>query len=106
MDLHLIELTAHLLLSGSLDTLNDNFELLGKSQVILLTRLNLIEQHLRDFEAQVDSEGTVTDKDVEQYTARVKAHRKRLQATMKTIAKIEKRLDKVGLPETNGQVPH
>lgn len=49
-ELHQIELTAHTLLSGSFDNLNENFESLSQSQLILLTRLKVIESKLQEFQ--------------------------------------------------------
>lgn len=94
MDLHLIEVIAHSLLSGGLDNLNDNFESLNKSQLILLTRLDLIEAHLNQLSQQVDATA-VPDARVQQMLTRIKAIRKRIKLASKTLAKVEKRLDKL-----------
>lgn len=94
MDLHLIEVIAHSLLSGGLDNLNDNFESLNKSQLILLTRLDLIEAHLNQLSQQVDATA-VPEARVQQMLTRIKAIRKRIKLASKTLAKVEKRLDKL-----------
>lgn len=94
MDLHLIEVIAHSLLSGGLDNLNDNFESLNKSQLILLTRLDLIEAHLNQLSQQVDATA-VPEARVQQMLMRIKAIRKRIKLASKTLAKVEKRLDKL-----------
>lgn len=94
MDLHLIEVIAHSLLSGGLDNLNDNFESLSKSQLILLTRLDLIEAHLTQLSHQVDATA-IPDARVNLLLTRIKAIRKRIKLASKTLAKVEKRLDKL-----------
>ncbi|KAA8907736.1 hypothetical protein DIURU_000423 [Diutina rugosa] len=94
MDLHLIEVIAHSLLSGGLDNLNDNFESLNKSQLILLTRLDSIEAHLNQLSQQVDATA-VPEARVQQMLMRIKAIRKRIKLASKTLAKVEKRLDKL-----------
>lgn len=85
--LHPIELIAHSVLNSSLDNLNENFESLHNSQVVLLTRLKLIEQRL--------SKVSITNKDthIQQDLIRIKSIRKRLQVTQKTLDKIDRRVE-------------
>lgn len=92
MDLHPIEVVAHSLLGNGLDSLNDNFELLGKLQLILLTRLNMIDERLASVGDEV---GEGMGDRVGEISARVKSLRKRLQAAMKVLGKVEGRLDEI-----------
>lgn len=88
-DLHPIELIAHQILSGPLDNLNDNFESLHNSQVILLTRLKSIEQRLTNLSIQSNDKVI----DIQEELARIKVIRKRLQSSQKKLGKIDKRLE-------------
>ena len=92
-DIHPVELIAHSLLSGSLENLSENFDQLHQSQVILLTRLNLIEQKLGQF-TQTNSEITQTDT-IAKHLAAVKTLRKRLAVVIKTLDKVDKRVAKI-----------
>lgn len=95
-DLHPIELAAHAILSGPLDTLHDNFELLNQSQYVLLTRLQLIETRLTEFKkAFVDDEEYVNDKEIQLTLAKVKELKKSLQLCCKTLEKVEHRTEKM-----------
>lgn len=91
-ELHQIELTAHTLLSGSFDNLNENFESLSQSQLILLTRLKVIESKLQEFQKFAD-EGFINEKDLSDQFHKIKELRKRLDTCLKTLDKIEKRVD-------------
>lgn len=88
IDFHPIELTAHSLLSGSLDTLHENFVLLHQSQHILLTRLRLIEDRLK----QINTELAVSGKELVQVQARIRALRKKLSDVAKILVKVDKRV--------------
>lgn len=89
-DLHPIELIAHSVLSGPLDSLNENFELLHKSQVVLLTRLKLIEQKLEQFQ---QIHGTIDNKPITDTIGRIKGIKKRLQEVERRLDSIDKRVD-------------
>lgn len=93
-DLHPVELAAHSLLSGPLDSLNDNFELLSQSQVILLTRLRIIEDRLTNFKELVDA-NIIDEKQFLQQTSKVKELSKRLSHILRQLDKIDSRLDKL-----------
>lgn len=93
-DLHPVELAAHSLLSGPLDSLNDNFELLSQSQVILLTRLKIIEDRLNNFKELVDA-NIIDEKQFLQQTSKVKELSKRLSHILRQLDKIDSRLDKL-----------
>jgi predicted nucleic acid-binding Zn-ribbon protein len=92
-DIHPVELIAHSLLSGSLENLTENFDQLHQSQIILLTRLNLIEQKLAQF-TNKGSEITHTDT-IAKYLAAIKTLRKRLGVVIKTLDKVDKRVAKI-----------
>ncbi|CAK7903150.1 hypothetical protein CAAN3_06S05292 [[Candida] anglica] len=89
-DLHPIEVTAHTLLGGSLDHLNENFQHLNQSQVVLYTRLCQIEERLMAVSAVVDDEETVKIS-----LSRIKGLKKRLLTTVKTLNKVEARVIKI-----------
>ncbi|WLF81041.1 hypothetical protein PVL30_004835 [Lodderomyces elongisporus] len=93
-DLHPVELAAHSLLSGPLDSLNDNFESLSQSQVILLTRLKIIEDRLNNFKELVDA-NIIDEKQFLQQTSKVKELSKRLSHILRQLDKIDSRLDKL-----------
>lgn len=95
-DLHPIELTAHTLLSGSLDNLHENFELLNQSQYILLTRLRLIEERLSSIKTVfVDSENHVDEKEVQNTFNKLKELRKSLHSSLKTLAQVNNRVERM-----------
>lgn len=93
-DLHQIELTAHALLSASLDNLNENFELLNQSQLILLTRLKIIEERLSNFKSIIN-DNTINEKELEEQFNKIKQLRKRLDRCLKMTESIEMRVDKL-----------
>lgn len=88
IDFHPIELTAHSLLSGSLDNLHENFVLLHQSQHILLTRLRLIEERL----TLIHSELVVSGNDIIQIRARIRTLRKKLAEVALTLVKVDQRV--------------
>lgn len=88
-DIHQIELIAHSLLSSPLDNLSENFESLNQSQLILLTRLNLIEQKLK----QVEND-SVTDS-VQSHLATIKILKSRLLISLSKLDKIDERLNNI-----------
>lgn len=88
IDFHPIELTAHSLLSGSLDQLHENFVLLHQSQHILLTRLRLIEDRLK----QLNKELSLSGKDMVQVQSRTRMLRKKLAEVAKTLVKVDQRV--------------
>lgn len=88
-DLHPIEIIAHSILNGPLENLNENFNLLHKSQVILLTRLKLIEDRLQEFQKMSASLG---ERDVSQAINRVQIIRKRLESIDKKLDDIDSRV--------------
>lgn len=94
-DLHPIELTAHTLLSGSLDNLNENFEVLNQSQLILLTRLKFIEERLLSFKKVAVEESAIDDKQVANNFTKIKDLQKRLNAVAKTMEKVEERVGRI-----------
>lgn len=87
IDFHPIELTAHSLLSGSLDNLHENFVLLHQSQHVLLTRLKHIEDRLKELSNAQDA-----GIDVVQVQARVRALRKKMAGVAKTLVKVDQRV--------------
>lgn len=89
-DFHPIELAAHLLLLGPLDSLNDNFLQLHRLQHVLLTRLKLISERLDQIEKGF---GTgIAGLDMTDAQHRIKAVKAKLQATQKRLHKVEKRV--------------
>lgn len=60
-DFHPIELAAHSLLSGSLDSLNENFLQLHRSQHVLLTRLKMISDRLDKIEGGLGDKIAASD---------------------------------------------
>ncbi|CAK9441585.1 uncharacterized protein LODBEIA_P54530 [Lodderomyces beijingensis] len=91
-DLHPIELTAHSLLSGSLDNLNENFESLNQSQVILLTRLRIMEEKLTSFRKLVEAH-VIDEKEFTIQHQKIKELTKRISAIVKQLDRIETRVD-------------
>ncbi|KAK6462558.1 hypothetical protein DFJ63DRAFT_162199 [Scheffersomyces coipomensis] len=94
-DLHPIEEVAHTLLSGSLDNLDDNFESLDQSQLILLTRLKVIEDRLLTFKKIAFEDGVINDDELTNYVNKIKDLQKRLSVTSKALSRIENRIDKM-----------
>lgn len=93
-DIHPIELIAHSLLSGSLDTLGENFDQLNQSQLILLTRLNIIEQRLQEFkQGGIKYNQQVSEELLRQYGNKVQNLKRRLLSTITRLDKIDKRID-------------
>lgn len=94
-EIHPVELIAHSLLSGSLDNLSENFEQLNQSQLILLTRLNIIEQRLLQFKEIKNDE--VNEETLTQYLSQIKSLKKRLTTTITRLDKIDQRIDKMDI---------
>lgn len=93
---HPIELIAHSILGGPLDRLQEDFELLGQSQYILLNRIRLIEERLESLKTVMfEEESTLDEKEVLEGIEKVKQIRKRLCSMLKTLDKVEKRVDSV-----------
>lgn len=91
---HPIELIAHSILGGPLDRLQEDFELLGLSQYILLNRIRLIEERLESLKTVMfEEENTLDEKEVLEGIEKVKQIRKRLYSTLKTLDKVEKRVE-------------
>lgn len=90
-DFHPIELAAHSLLSGSLDSLNENFLLLHRSQHVLLTRLKMISERLNNIETAF-GEG-IPGRDIEAVHQQIKLLKVKLQESQNRLKKVEKRLD-------------
>ncbi|CAH2353961.1 hypothetical protein CLIB1423_13S02850 [[Candida] railenensis] len=93
-DLHPIELTAHTLLSGSLDHLNENFKNLNQSQVILYTRLRLIEDRLKSYYTVIEQNQAEPD-ELKEVVSRIKSLKKRLLSSVKTLKKVEVRVERM-----------
>ena len=94
--LHPIELTAHSILNAPLDHLNEDFELLGQSQYILLTRLRLIEDRLKSFKKVVIDDGNMTsEKEVSDTFNKIRELKKRLGVTVKSLDKVEARVERM-----------
>lgn len=94
-DLHPIELIAHSVLNEPLDSLHENFELLHKSQVILLTRLKLIEQKLEKYGQQQANQSLGNSLPITEAVGKIRSIKKRLQEIDKVLDKIDKRVDKL-----------
>lgn len=97
-DLHPIELTAHTLLSSSLDHLNENFKQLNQSQIILFTRLRLIEKRLKGFQAAVSNSNETEeegDEIVSEILIKIKAIKKKLLSSVKTLKKVDARVGRM-----------
>lgn len=96
--LHPLEVTAHTVLSGPLDSLGDSLEQLGTSQVTLLARLRLLQDLLTQYEQA--ARVAPTEKDVARVFERIRGLRKRLAATMKRLersdAEVDSLLDTLG----------
>ncbi|CCE72538.1 Piso0_000120 [Millerozyma farinosa CBS 7064] len=91
---HPIELIAHSILGGPLDRLQEDFESLGSSQYILLNRIRLIEERLESLKTVMfEEENTLDEKEVLEGIEKVKQIRKRLYSTLKTLDKVEKRVE-------------
>lgn len=91
---HPIELVAHSILGGPLDRLQEDFELLGLSQYILLNRIRLIEERLESLKTVMfEEENTLDEKEVLDGIEKVKQIRKRLFSMLKTLDKVEKRVE-------------
>ncbi|OBA19330.1 hypothetical protein METBIDRAFT_25096, partial [Metschnikowia bicuspidata var. bicuspidata NRRL YB-4993] len=88
-DFHPVELAAHFLLSGSLDSLHETFLLLHESQKILLTRLHLIETRMTKVLENLDS----SELDLAGVQTRVKNIRKKLQNCAVLVDKVEAKLE-------------
>lgn len=88
IDFHPVELTAHSLLSGSLDNLHDTFTQLHLSQSILLARLKHIDEKLK----MVDEDINDTLEDLTTVKLRIRAVRRKLEASVATLAKVEQRV--------------
>lgn len=94
--LHPIELTAHSILNAPLDHLYEDFELLGQSQYILLTRLRLIEDRLKSFKKVVIDDGNMTsEKEISETFNKIRELKKRLSVTVKSLDKVETRVEKM-----------
>ncbi|KAI5969772.1 hypothetical protein CANMA_001234 [Candida margitis] len=93
-DLHPIELAAHSLLTGPLDTLGDNFESLNQSQIILLTRLRVMESRLKNFKQLVESNDIGEKHLVSQFT-KIKELSDRLSKSLKQLDKIDSRVSRM-----------
>ncbi|KAI5964218.1 uncharacterized protein KGF55_002160 [Candida pseudojiufengensis] len=93
-DLHAIELTAHSILSGSLDNLNDNFESLNQSQIILLTRLRIIENRLNSFKKSIDS-NVIDEKKLLEIFDKIHELSKRLTKNLQKLDQIDNRFTKI-----------
>lgn len=91
VDFHPIELTAHFLLSGAIDSLQENFELLHQSQKILLTRLNHIDDRLRKLDTQLDE----YDFDLSPVYARIKELKKVLKTCELSLRKDNQIVDQI-----------
>ncbi|KAF3987705.1 hypothetical protein FT663_03704 [Candidozyma haemuli var. vulneris] len=90
-DFHPIELAAHSLLSGPLDSLNDNFLQLHRSQHVLLTRLKMISERLDQIEKGF-GEG-IAGQDVTAAHQQIKAMKAKLQESQKRLGGVEKRVE-------------
>lgn len=90
IDFHPIELAAHSVLSASLDSVHENFNLLHQSQHMLLTRLKHIEHRLLLLETSPDA---LSEQDVIAFKQRIRIAQKQLVEQKKTLVEVNKRLD-------------
>ncbi|KAG5420290.1 hypothetical protein I9W82_002170 [Candida metapsilosis] len=93
-DLHPIELAAHSLLTGPLDTLSENFESLNQSQIILLTRLRVIETRLNTFRQLVES-NDLNEKDLMAQLNKIRELSDRLTRSLKLLDAIDSRISRM-----------
>lgn len=93
-DLHPIELAAHSLLTGPLDTLSENFELLNQSQIILLARLRVIENRLKTFKELVES-NNISEKQLIAQFNKIRELSDRLTKSLKQLDKINSRISRM-----------
>lgn len=87
--LHRMELVAHSVLNGPLDQLNETVELLGLSQLILLARLNLMQERMSRIHNSIEEGHFTQEKKNQQALSKIKDLRKRLQNSLKLLSKIE-----------------
>lgn len=90
VDFHPIEVAAHSVLSSSLDSLQEKFQNLHKSQHILLTRLKSIEDRLVSVQKQ--NGASITELDVSAVHKRIKTVQQQLAKCEKTLAAIDQRV--------------
>ncbi|KAI3404737.2 hypothetical protein KGF56_002440 [Candida oxycetoniae] len=93
-DVHPVELTAHTVLSGPLDSLNASLASLDESQMELLTKLKLLEDRLTTFKKLTES-NFVDEKQLSAHSNKVKEFSKRLSVILKQLDKLEARVDKL-----------
>lgn len=89
--LHPLEVTAHTVLSGPLDSLGNSLERLGTSQVTLFTRLRLLQDILSRYDQA--ARDAPTEKDLARVSERIRGLRKRLAATVKSLEQTDKKVD-------------
>lgn len=89
--LHRMELVAHSVLNGPLDQLNETVELLGLSQLILLARLNLMQERINRIQKSMEEGQFTQEKKNQQALCQIKDLKKRLQNSLKILSKIEGR---------------
>lgn len=89
IDFHPIELAAHSILSGSLDSIHENFSLLHQSQHILITRLKHIEHRLQTLENAKD----FSEEDVTAIRARIGAIQKQLDTQRRVLSEVDARMN-------------
>lgn len=89
-DYHPVELAAHAVVSGPLDSLHERFEGLEHSQVVLLTRLQAIEKRLVQL-SEVFEDG-ITEKEVAGAYQRAREMRVKMASNLKVLKEIERRV--------------
>ena len=93
--LHRMELVAHSVLNGPLDQLNETVELLGLSQLILLARLNLMQERITRIRRTMEEGQFTQDKKNQQTLGQIKDLKKRLQNSLKILSKVEDRTQRM-----------
>lgn len=91
IEFHPIEVAAHSVLSSSLDSLQENFLNLHKSQQILLTRLKMIEDRLNKVNESTQS--SISEEDLAAVHMKLSRIQQLLSRCEKSLASTEARCE-------------